>query len=67
MKTRIASLRSEYHMTQEDLANAVSVSRQTIISLENGKYNASLQLAFRIARYFNKSIEEVFQFEEEKL
>ncbi len=54
-------------MTQEDLANAVSVSRQTIISLENGKYNASLQLAFRIARYFNKSIEEVFQFEEEKL
>lgn len=52
-------------MTQDDLARAVDVTRQTIISLENGKYNASLQLAHKIAKYFNVKIEDIFLFEEE--
>ena len=60
-------LRAESKITQEDLANAVAVSRQTIISLENGKYNASLQLAFKIAKYFGKKIEDIFIFEEDLL
>lgn len=50
---------------QEDLANALEVSRQTIGSLENGRYNPSIQLAFKIARYFNMSIEEIFIYEED--
>ena len=50
---------------QEDLANALEVSRQTIGSLENGRYNPSIQLAFKIARYFDMSIEEIFIYEEE--
>ena len=53
-------------VTQEALAEAVGVTRQTIISLENGRYNASLQLAHRLARYFGMSIEELFLFEEEQ-
>lgn len=53
-------------VTQEELAEAVGVTRQTIISLENGRYNASLQLAHRLARYFGMSIEELFLFEEEQ-
>ena len=65
MKNRIRELRKEKNVTQDDLANAVSVTRQTIISLENGKYNASLQLAYKIAKYFNLSIEDIFIFEEE--
>lgn len=65
MKNRIQELRKEKKIRQEDLAEAVGVTRQTIISLENGKYNASLQLAYKIARYFQKQIEEVFLFEEE--
>ena len=65
MKNRIRELRKEKNVTQDDLANAVSVTRQTIISLENGKYNASLQLAHKIAKYFNLSIEDIFIFEEE--
>ncbi len=65
MKTHIQELRKLHKITQRDLAEAVNVSRQTIISLENGKYNASLQLAYRIARYFGVAIEEVFEFEEE--
>jgi len=52
-------------VTQDDLAGAVGVTRQTIISLENGKYNASLQLAHKIANYFEMTIEEIFLFEEE--
>ena len=66
MKNRIQELRREQKIRQEDLAEAVRVTRQTIISLENGKYNASLQLAHRIARYFNLKIEDVFLFEEEE-
>ena len=65
MNNRIKELRKEHKITQDELAGAVGVTRQTIISLENGKYNASLQLAYRIARYFNRYIEVVFVFEEE--
>ena len=65
LKNRIRELRKEKNVTQDDLANAVSVTRQTIISLENGKYNASLQLAYKIAKYFSLSIEDIFVFEEE--
>ncbi len=65
MKNRIQELRKAGRIRQEDLAEAVGVTRQTIISLENGKYNASLILAHRIARYFGKTIEEIFLFEEE--
>lgn len=66
MNNRIKDLRIEKNVTQEDLAFAVGVTRQTIISLENGKYNASLQLAFKIANYFGTEIEKVFIYEEEK-
>ena len=65
MKTRIQELRKQNKVTQEELALALGVTRQTIISLENGKYNASLQLAFKISRFFGKSIEDIFLFEEE--
>lgn len=65
MESRIQMLRKENKVTQEELAEAVGVTRQTIISLENGKYNASLQLAFKIARFFKLRIEDVFLFEEE--
>lgn len=65
MKNRIQALRRERRITQEELASAVSVTRQTIISLENGKYNASLILAHKIAIFFDLTIEEVFIFEEE--
>ena len=65
MENRIRELRKERKVTQDDLAGAVGVTRQTIISLENGKYNASLQLAYKIAKYFGVSIEEIFIFEEE--
>ncbi|MDD6483032.1 MAG: helix-turn-helix transcriptional regulator [Clostridiales bacterium] len=65
MKNRIRELRRERGVTQEELAGAMAVTRQTIISLENGRYNASLQLAHRIAVYFDMKIEDVFIFEEE--
>lgn len=65
MKNRISELRKGRRMTQQELADALLVTRQTIISLENGRYNASLLLAHRIAVYFGKSIEEIFLFEEE--
>ncbi len=66
MKTTIAQLRKERKLTQEELAKAVGVSRQTIISIENEKYTASLVLAYKIAHYFGKTIEEVFDFSEEE-
>ena len=66
MKTRIQELRKQNKVTQEELALALGVTRQTIISLENGKYNASLQLAIKISRFFGKSIEDIFLFEEEE-
>ena len=60
LKTKIQELRKQNKVTQEELAAALGVTRQTIISLENGKYNASLQLAFKIARFFEQSIEDIF-------
>lgn len=66
MKNRIQELRKARHIRQEDLADALGVTRQTIISLENGRYNASLLLAHRLARYFGCAIEDVFLFEEEE-
>ena len=65
LTNRIAELRKERRISQAELAEAVDVTRQTIISLENGRYNASLLLAHKIARYFGLTIEEVFLFEEE--
>ena len=65
MNNKIKELRKLNKVTQDDLAEAVGVTRQTIISLENGKYNASLQLAYKISRYFSKNIEDIFIFEEE--
>ena len=64
MKNYLESLRKERNITQEELAEILRVSRQTISSLEHGKYNPSIFLAHRIAEYFGKSIEEVFLFEE---
>ena len=62
MENRIAALRKERRISQAELAEAVSVTRQTIISLENGRYNASLLLAHRIAKYFGTTIEYIFLF-----
>ena len=64
MTNRIAELRRAQCISQAELADAVDVTRQTIISLESGRYNASLLLAHKIARYFELTIEEVFLFEE---
>ena len=66
MKNRIAQLRKEGRITQEELAEAVGVTRQTIISLENGRYNASLLLAHKLAQYFHLTLEELFVFEEDE-
>ena len=66
MKNRIEVLRKEKGYTQQALGEALGVSRQTIISLENGKYNPSLDLAHLIAKLFDLSIEEVFIFEEDE-
>ena len=66
MKNNLEELRKERGINQEELANALKVSRQTISSLENGRYNPSIILAFKIAEYFNKRIEEIFIYEEEK-
>lgn len=65
LQTKIHKLRKEKKVTQSELADAVNVSRQTIISLENGKYNASLILAHKLAQYFGVNIEELFIFDEE--
>lgn len=65
MKNRLEDLRKQRGIKQEDLANALEVSRQTVGSLENGRYNPSILLAFKIARYFGMSIEEIFIYEEE--
>lgn len=67
MKNRIENIRKERGIRQEDFAKAMGVSRQTISSLENGRYNPSILLAYKIAKYFEMSIEEVFLFEEEDL
>ena len=62
MKTRIPQLRKERRISQEELALAVNVTRQTITSIEVGKYVASLPLAYKIAKYFGLTIEDVFDF-----
>lgn len=67
MENHIEVIRKERGITQEVLAEALEVSRQTIGSLENGRYNPSIVLAFKIARYFGKSIEEIFVYEEESI
>ncbi len=64
MKNRLEELRRGRGLSQEELADALEVSRQTIISLEKGRYNPSILLAFRIARYFGTSIEDVFIYDE---
>lgn len=62
MKNRIKVLRAEKNITQADLANAVQVSRQTINAIEKEKFDPSLDLAFKLSKYFSKSIEEIFEY-----
>lgn len=64
MKTKIKELRKLNKISQDELANALNVTRQTIISIENEKYTASLVLAYKLANYFNLTIEDVFDFSE---
>ena len=66
MRNRIEEIRNEKGIRQEDFAKLMGVSRQTISSLENGRYNPSILLAYKIAKYFGMSIEEVFIFEKEE-
>ena len=65
MKNRLEELRTQRGIRQDELAAALKVSRQTISSLENGRYNPSILLAFKIARFFGLSIEEIFLYEED--
>ena len=65
MKNKVEQLRKERDIRQEEFAKAMGVSRQTISSLETGRYNPSILLAHKIAKYFGLSIEEVFIFEED--
>lgn len=65
MKNHLEKLRKAQGIKQEELASALQVSRQTIGSLENGRYNPSIQLAFKISRYFGMSIEDIFIYEED--
>ena len=66
MKNRLEEIRTTKGIKQDELAKALEVSRQTISSLENGKYNPSILLAFKIARYFKLSIEDIFIYEEDQ-
>lgn len=65
MKNRLEEIRKQRGITQEELAKILEVSRQTVGSLENGRYNPSIILAFKIARYFEMTIEDIFIYEEE--
>ena len=65
MKNKIEEIRKVRGIRQEEFARAMGVSRQTISSLENGRYNSSIMLAYKIAKYFDMTIEDVFVFEEE--
>jgi len=65
MKNKIKVFRAMHDLTQEDLAQAIGVTRQTILAIEKGKYVPSLDLAFRIARHFKVNVEEIFHYEEE--
>lgn len=66
MKNHLEQLRKQRGIKQEELAKALEVSRQTIGSLENGRYNPSILLAFKIARYFDMKIEDIFIYEDEE-
>lgn len=66
MKNRLEEIRKERGITQEELARALDVSRQTIGSLENGRYNPSIILAFKIAKFFHLTVEDVFIYEEDE-
>ena len=66
VKNRIEEIRKEKGIRQEEFAKSMGVSRQTISSLENGRYNPSIMLAYKIAKYFEMTIEDVFVFEEEE-
>ena len=65
MKNKIEEIRKEQGILQDEMAKALGVSRQTISSLENGRYNPSIMLAYKIAKYFGMTIEDIFVFEEE--
>ena len=65
MKNRLEQLRKQRGISPEELADALQVSRQTVGSLENGRYNPSILLAFKIARYFGMAIEDIFLYEDE--
>ena len=65
MKNKVEKLRKEKGLSQESLASILNVSRQTVSSIETGKYNPSLELAFKIANYFKKTIEDIFKYKEE--
>ncbi len=65
MKNRLEEMRNQLGWTQQELADKAEVSRQTIISLENGRYNPSILLAFRLAKLFNVKIEDIFIYSEE--
>lgn len=66
MKNRLEEIRKSRGITQEELANILEVSRQTIGSLENGRYNPSIILAFKIAKFFNLTIEDIFIYEQDE-
>ncbi|HIX15246.1 MAG TPA: helix-turn-helix transcriptional regulator [Candidatus Hungatella pullicola] len=66
MKNRLEEIRKQRGLRQEELAEAMGVSRQTISSLENGRYNPSVILAIKLARYFEMKVEDIFIYEEEK-
>jgi putative transcriptional regulator len=65
LNNRLEAIRKQRNITQEELAEKLEVSRQTIGSLENGRYNPSILLAFKVARFFGMRIEEIFIYEEE--
>ena len=67
MKNKIENIRKEQGILQDEMAKALGVSRQTISSLENGPYNPSIMLAYKIAKYFGMTIEDIFVFEEEEI
>lgn len=66
MKNRIKELRARYNLRQEDLADKVEVTRQTILAIETGKYAPSLELAFKIARVLKSTVEEVFLYDSKR-
>ena len=61
IKTNLKEVREDYGMTQQDLADQVGIRRETIVHLENNRYNPSLEMALKIAQVFNKQVEELFR------